>query len=1017
MAALREIFDTNQNGQLDAGDVRFSEFRVWRDTDQDGLTDSGEVKTLGEWGIASIGLHPTAEPVDFREGTRVAGYSSFTRADGSTGTAADVRLGFDPNGYRVFQRSDGFEINRENGAAERYFVAHEGSGPVTLNLGPIAYSGAIGSDASDIFIAAIDRPSFIAGNLGDDIIVGGAENDVLVGGSGADQLYGGVGSDTLIAEISDAVIDGGAGFDTVRFVGAGATFGLAAHAVEAAFGTEAADFLDASGVVVATLVGGGGDDVLIGGSDSDILNGGDGNDVIHGGAGGDFVIGGAGSNELFGEGGNDVVADGAHGSLIDGGDGDDVLIGAAGNDVMVGGAGRDVVDLSGNRSDYSIVYNAGTATSTVSDLRVGDSDGIDTVSGVEVFEFSDGFETYDTAGHLILQTLNAADGSKRVIAYGTVGVALAGTAFNDVLTGAAGSDALTGGAGADVMAGGAGDDYYQVDNPGDQVIERPGEGRDTVHAWVGFTLGDNVEVLALGAGAGAIYGIGNALDNWIEGNESANYLYGGGGGDTMEGGGGDDYYQVDNPADRVTERPGEGRDLVHAWVGFTLGDNIENLALGAGAGAIHGIGNALDNWIGGNESANYLFGGGGADAMEGGAGDDYYQVDNSADRVTERAGEGRDLVHAWVGFTLGAEIEVLALGAGAGAIYGIGNALDNWIGGNESANYIYGAGGADTMEGGAGDDYYQVDNPGDRVTERAGEGRDLVHAWVGFTLGDDVENLALGAGAGAIYGIGNALDNWIGGNESANYIYGAGGADTMEGGAGDDYYQVDNPGDRVTERPGEGRDLVHSWVGFTLGDDIENLALGAGAGAIHGIGNALDNWIGGNESANYLFGAGGADTMEGAAGDDYYQVDNPGDRVIERPGEGRDLVHAWVGFTLGDDIENLALGAGAGAIHGIGNALDNWIGGNESANTIYGAGGTDTMVGGAGDDWLAGGEGTDTAVFSGARLDYAVTFDAAAQTYTVADHRAGAPDGSDSVTGVELFLFADRTVHQWELLG
>ena len=33
MAALRQVFDTNHNGALDAGDSRWSEFRVWVDMD------------------------------------------------------------------------------------------------------------------------------------------------------------------------------------------------------------------------------------------------------------------------------------------------------------------------------------------------------------------------------------------------------------------------------------------------------------------------------------------------------------------------------------------------------------------------------------------------------------------------------------------------------------------------------------------------------------------------------------------------------------------------------------------------------------------------------------------------------------------------------------------------------------------------------------------------------------------------------------------------------------------------
>ena len=47
-------------------------------------------------------------------------------------------------------------------------------------------------------------------------------------------------------------------------------------------------------------------------------------------------------------------------------------------------------------------------------------------------------------------------------------------------TGGAGNDTLDGGAGADTMIGGAGNDTYVVDNAGDVVTEKSGEGTDTI---------------------------------------------------------------------------------------------------------------------------------------------------------------------------------------------------------------------------------------------------------------------------------------------------------------------------------------------------------------------------------------------------------------------------------------------------------------------------------------------------------------------------------------------------------
>ena len=85
------------------------------------------------------------------------------------------------------------------------------------------------------------------------------------------------------------------------------------------------------------------------------------------------------------------------------------------------------------------------------------------------------------------------------------------------------------------------------------------------------------------------------------------------------------------------------------------------------------------------------------------------------------------------------------------------------------------------------------------------------------------------------------------------------------------------------------------------------------------------------------------------AGDDTYIVDNAGDKVIELPGEGTDLVKASVSYTLSDNVENLLL-TGNTDINGTGNALANSLTGNDGNNVLDGDAGADTMAGGAGDD-------------------------------------------------------------------
>ncbi len=93
MEAIAEVFDTNQNGQLDAGDEAWDQFGVWQDADSDGVTDEGEFVPLSELGVDSIALTYNA---DSQAGTAadgdvtVHGQSTVTFNDGSTTIAEDT---------------------------------------------------------------------------------------------------------------------------------------------------------------------------------------------------------------------------------------------------------------------------------------------------------------------------------------------------------------------------------------------------------------------------------------------------------------------------------------------------------------------------------------------------------------------------------------------------------------------------------------------------------------------------------------------------------------------------------------------------------------------------------------------------------------------------------------------------------------------------------------------------------------------------------------------------------------
>lgn len=91
-------FDTNENGLLDANDLRFGEFLIWRDANQNGISESDELKSLTDVGIVQINL-TLNETGDQRVTNRnvISATSDYLFADGTSRALADVTLAFDPS--------------------------------------------------------------------------------------------------------------------------------------------------------------------------------------------------------------------------------------------------------------------------------------------------------------------------------------------------------------------------------------------------------------------------------------------------------------------------------------------------------------------------------------------------------------------------------------------------------------------------------------------------------------------------------------------------------------------------------------------------------------------------------------------------------------------------------------------------------------------------------------------------------------------------------------------------------
>lgn len=503
-----------------------------------------------------------------------------------------------------------------------------------------------------------------------------------------------------------------------------------------------------------------------------------------------------------------------------------------------------------------------------------------------------------------------------------------GGALDDSLNGAGGDDWLQGRGGNNTLTGGAGIDWADY---------TPAPSGTFVDLMMGIALNGF-------GGLDTLSGIENVL-----GSSHRDILASGPGNHVIDGGADIDAvdYAVATGPVNVDLAAGTASN------GFGGTDTLVN---------IEGVlGSMFNDTITGDAGDNVLFGYGGNDIMIGGAGSDVYEVESAGDQVIENPGEGIDAVHSSIAaYTLAANVEHLMLIDAA--ITGIGNGLDNIIGGDARDNFLDGAGGADRMLGGAGNDTYFVDSMSDQVVEGSGAGRDAVWTSVDYTLPDNVEILAL-SGSADIRATGNALANTLLGNDGNNKLDGQGGADVMIGGQGNDTYIVDNAGDQVIETPGGGADALYSSVSFLLPDNVESLYLFGTA--VAGVGNALDNVMEGTAQDNVIDGRGGADIMIGHTGNDTYVVDTVGDQVIEVAGEGHDVVYATISHALQANVEDLYL-AGSSNIDGTGNA---------DANAIFGNAGNNAIDGGAGADILTGGSGNDRFLFGAGQANGDVVTD------------------------------------------
>ncbi|QGZ96601.1 cadherin domain-containing protein [Terricaulis silvestris] len=713
--------------------------------------------------------------------------------------------------------------------------AHQLNGEVaTPGAHAIRIAAVIDGGAGNDTIRAGDQGNDLIGGDGGDVLIGGALDDWMFGGEGADKLFAGAVSDGNVTESAAIAIDSGNG-----------------------------NYLE----------GGGGDDLIYGGTGSDWLNGGDGVDRLVGGAGGDIlnggagddragvglaaILGGAGSDQyVFGLGyGKDVIFDESDPAGGPGGTdsfaarmaafaaGTQARNWAGGGDYVQNGdvrGGEDAIVFAPGMDITNIVLKrSGTAQAPGNDLIVQlqvEVNGVMTLTGDELV-IKDWFNQTRR-----VEWFRFADGED--IRIGDLSSFTVGTGGNDVIIGTSGADFVVAGAGDDTVYTLAGDDFGFG-----------GSGSD-------FISGDgDSDMVAGGSGDDIVTG-GTGLDT-VFGDTGDDQVYGGADSDIIAGGKGADLVVTGAGNDVVRYNRGDGADtLIDEYVNnwetvFQNGVYVNGYALQSNGtvtkgGVVYFDGsewlgrydwvqstNTLKRQVGAVSGA--IAANSGTDTLEFGFGIDiqhleFRRVGNDLD-IAIRENDSDVTPFENVDDRI-----LIKDWFAAGAIASIEKFVFTEIGTVVTTSWSIGAGTgiADTTAGGTGVDW-MTGSDGDDIMDGAG-GADILYG------GNDHDTIKGGDGADVIYG-----------GDGSDILNGGLLADQLFGGAGIDLASYANSTAAVITTLGP----LQAGNGEAAGDKYNS---------IEGLeGSAFADTLTGNENANVLRGLVGADLLRGGAGDDTYE--------------------------------------------------------------------------------------------------------------------------------------------------
>ena len=777
----------------------------------------------------------------------------------------------------------------------------------------IAYAQlSIGTPGSQMLIS-YESDAILTGGEGDDFIY-----DYAFAEGGTTHLSGLGGNDYLYGIVTNGTYDGGDGADLIEF-----TTLYGGVEINLALGTAQ----DIGQSVVATLtgfentVGSWGNDILTGNAGDNILMGGNGSDIINGGDGNDtidyrnyFILNFGAITVDLGAGTAYDSTDESTDTLISienvvGSIYDDSIKGSAGNNRLDGAEGNDTVIYSGNYTDY-LITDLGNGEYTLSDLRPGENDGTDTVTGFEQFQFADGAISVNNL-------INTAPVAQDDVFTGDQDTEITGNVLvdngngsdsddnSDILSVISGTYATLQGGAVTIYTNG---DFVYTPALGftgqDEFAYTLSDGRggsDT--ALVLLTVEEaSINIITGTTGNDTLYGT-EAIDqiDGLTGNDTIfgyggnDILIGTSGNDILYGGDGDDTYIVGPNMGQVTiqESANGGIDTIHFGTGV-LPSDLRIWAQWISNGPL--IGNSLFIQIGNDSSKRIRIPVTNSD------------YESNIGQILERVTFEDDPGTVW---DLTAGLTMVATSASDQRI--TGTPYDDTIYGNGGTDHISGGRGNDTIiVSGTSNSLFYLGAPGDVLVNVSGQSRTSQN---GITV-DHNQAIDGHGGTDTLIGQFEALrggeyNDSIWGNNSTGIVdnlYGNGGNDELYGFAGNDFL-IGGNGDDILDG-GAGNDGINGGngidtVSYTTATSAVtvNLSLttaqntgGGGSDTISQVenitGSNYNDTLTGNTGSNTLHGGGGHDTLTGGSGNDVLYGDIGNDILYGQGGSDTFAFHA-----------------------------------------------------------------------------------------------------------------------------